>query len=167
VASAAFAHRVRQNFVFRIEALTPTATDGNLRTQFRERDPTRVDADQASGLARTFTVKWLSADEDVGITDFTTRDAWHTYEVRVAYPADKLPYSTLQDVMLQDRHDILLALRNADNFVGFPGTGNGSTAIGLENRVRVEDELDEGDNDEVITWTWRAVFRCNILEDEV
>jgi hypothetical protein len=149
-------HRVRQNFIWRMENITPTATLANLRTGFVHIDPTRESADPAA--SRTFSLRWLRAEEDHGITDGASYEANHFWQLDVNYAA-ALGYANVQDIGLQDRFDVLGDLQES-NLVGYDAD-NTSTELNLHSRTREDDELI---TDSEITWVWRYVWRTNIRE---
>lgn len=156
---AAQAHLVRKNFVWRIEAVTPTETTLARRASFTEVDPLRIDPEQSSGYQRAFSVQWQGSEGDQ-LDDLLLRQQSHMYAVEVYY-STKLKYDDLHDIILQDRHDITKTLRNPSNVIGY-SDAQSSTDIGVGGRWFDSDEIVREDN----LWTYRAMWRVTITETE-
>jgi hypothetical protein len=157
---SAAANNVLSNFRWRIESITPTATRPGKGFKFV--DPLRLDPDVSTGTARNFSVYWENSEADLEPSDMMVRFADHTYLVEISYPASKFKIDDLQEIILQDRHDIIKAIHNPSSYVGIDA--NSTTAsIGLHARHRLEDSLSrEGES----TWYFRQRWRCTIQEDE-
>lgn len=166
---AASANLVRDNFAWRIESITPTATEAFLPPRFAEIDVNKVDVEQASGLARKFTLQWRGSDEDNDALgsriadDESQRLAAHTWIVAIYYPIDKVDAARLERVILQDRHDVLKLLRSPASFAGY-SAAQPSASVGIYNRIRIQDEIDR-DSERV--WSLRTTWRTLINETEV
>ena len=156
---ATSAHYVYSNFVWRLETLTPTGTVGNLRSRFVSYDPLRDDA-AAMPSSRNFTVSWTGSAIDESPTDLYDRVAEHSYEIEIHYDPT-LKWQTLQEIILQDRHDISKRLRDPAYFVGYDAS-HSSTEIYLKNRIRTGDSLVR----DATLVTLRQQYRCMIWETE-
>jgi hypothetical protein len=163
---SSLAHRVLDNFYWRIEALTPPTVAG-IKTEYFEVDPDRIAPEQSSGLTRGFSVSWNTggADHEMGgqqVTDgLEDRNSDHEFTVEMIY-SKKLGHRDLMSAMLQDRGAILKEMGNADKWIGF-NASNTTTAIGLWDRICVSSERDAEDESFTVL---RMVFRCAINESE-
>lgn len=153
--------KVRLNFVFRLEAITPSYT--KITTPFKLTRSLKgrgvETAGNSSGNARIFTVRRLGADKDLEPTDGASRWAWHQYEFRIAYPTAIGDEDDLSEMMDTDRNDIHFALYLKSSFTGI--TGASSAATGLVLRTRLEDRLD----DEGAVWVQTYRYNCQVRED--
>lgn len=172
---AATLHRVRENFIYWIEQITPTNTSAVDR-EFQWVDSARFSASgDSSGHARNFDVVWSPGEEDhiVGsqlvIDALNSRIAEHMFVVRLFLPASWLS-GDLHNVMLDDRHDVIKQLGDPAKWVGYDAS-NTTTEIGLYDRVKVTEELvkeaaDSDDEDEADSYVLNMVFRCVVEETE-
>ena len=151
-------HNVRRNFIYQLEQIVPDCA--SIGRRFEAVDRLRLGDDgNTTGRARDFIVRRQSAEEDRQPTDMTIREAWHEYQVRIAYPTTLGSEGDLEDIILQDRHQVCERLRDSQYFVGYSGAT--STSVGLLNRYRTEDTLD----DTGPVWVVLYGFRCLIRED--
>lgn len=164
----ATANLVYANFVWRIEAIDPTAATIG-KDRFFSIDPRAVhgtDPRTSSGLTRGFAVTWRGAGTqnvvggDAICDTYSSRFADHTFELAVYYSA-KLKWEDLQQLLLSDRHDIIAALRYQSSWVGYDASHT-TTALGLANRVIESDETEQTDDYVALRQTWR----CSIEETE-
>ena len=158
---AATTNLVRKNFVWRMEGISPTSTLE--RDSFRWVDGERLEPEQVAN--RSFTVRWGGSEEENlirgnGFTyDPSYRVADHRFMLDIYYRGGgKLKDSTLHDLILQDRHDIIVELYNK-NLVGYDAD-NTSDQLGLHDRIRESDEIVA----EGAAWIYRSVWRCQIME---
>ena len=156
---ATLIHRVFENFIWRIESLTPTATAGNLRTRFLDYDPLRHDP-SAMPTSRNFSVTWASSASDESPTDLYDRVAEHVFELEFHYEPT-MKWNTLHEVILQDRHDINSLLRDPAYFIGYSAI-NSTDEINLKNRIRTGDSLVRSPS----LITLRQSWRCMVWETE-
>jgi len=164
----ATANLVYANFVWRIEAIDPTATTVAKDRFFciDRRAVHGTDPRTSSGLTRGFVVTWRGAGEQnvVGgsaICDtYSSRMADHTFELEMFYSA-KLKWDDAQQLILSDRHDIIKALRYPSTWVGYDASHT-ATAIGLANRWIDSEETEATDDYLALRQTWR----CSIEETE-
>ena len=155
---------VYENFIWRIEAITPTATRGNFGP-FRYLDTPHVGPEEAAP-GRRFQVICLGSaeehqtDEDALHTAGSNRVADHEFGVTVYYPAE-LNHRTLHSTVLQDRHDLIAQLGLGSTFVGY-SDANSATDIGLWRRYRVAGGLtiDAG------LLALEQVWSCSVYETE-
>ena len=163
---SASSNLVLENFYWRILAITPAAatTPATPAARFFELDPHTFSLE---GRVRGVVVTWLGADEEHEVDGeplvdpLTDRTAQHRFQVEVHY-SRMLTHRTLMKLILQDRHDIIAALRVDSSWVGYDADHT-TTDLGLFERIRESDELDEGDEEHM---TWRSVWRCTIQETE-
>jgi hypothetical protein len=158
-------HRVRLNFVFRLEAISPT--DDLVDRGFRNVDRLRLGADEdqadafgnESGRARDFVVKRLSSGEDHDPSRNAIRECTHEYEIVIAYPTCLGLEHDIHEIMDRDRHDMIEALRDKPSYTGIPG--DASAATGLMWRRRLGDALEDDGA------VWRQVYRyaAKVRED--
>jgi len=154
-------HRVLLNCAWRTAAVVPTNTTSPLR--FEEYDPIVVpDPPDTSGFTRKFYWQWISSDEDVETTDYTRREAHHLLRLVVEYPL-RYPWTAMQAMIVQDRHDLAKALRDQRNRLGYDDDHT-TTDIGLYIRKRAGDKIDR--NDHPRFWHYVADWRCKVREDE-
>lgn len=151
-------HYVIQNYYWKIEAITPTVSE----KKFYRVDPLNVEElGDSSGAIRRFWVEWLGSGEDLGTTNFSSRDATHRFAVNVVYPTSYGTHLQLQQLIVRDRHDLIYTLRDS-NLVGY-SDAQSSTSIGLNSRWRTGDELQTGEPD---LWILRMEFDCHVTEIE-
>ena len=157
---ASNADRVLSNFRWRVESISPTHQ--RPRKPFRWLDLATVDADRHP-VARVFQVRWLRED-DTGdsVTDLVERRALHRYVLEVAYATD-YDLVTLQEIILQDRHDIIKALRDPRLFVG-TSSSDASADIGLQARRHIDARLEMMADTKMATL--RIEYGCEIWETE-
>jgi len=154
-------HQVRRNFAYQLEQIAPTNT--NIERRFLALDRMRmIAAGNTTGQARDFTIQRMRADEDQEPTDMSLREAWHEFELRIHYPKAIGLELDLGDIMDQDRHQICERLRNGTYYVGI--ASDSTLAIGLLNRVRLFDELDEDNDDNGDVWVQIHRWRCLVRE---
>jgi len=158
---ASQADRVLHNFRWRIEGTAPTHQ--RPRKPFRWMDLAQMDMDNHPAL-RLFQVRWLSEGRDDGdsVTDLAERRALHRYAIEVYYAAD-YDLATIQEIVLQDRHDLLKTLRDPRLFVG-TGSGDSTSDVGLVARRSVGIRTDFNDEERIIIL--RLEYECEIWETE-
>jgi hypothetical protein len=151
-------HLVRRNFRYQLEQITPTYT--GIARAFLGLDRVRaIQPGNSSGQARDFIVKRLGAAEDIEPTCKAARFAWHDYQLDVYYPEAIGLEHDLDDVIEQDRHDVIERLRAGAYRVGYDASHT-TTDVGLQHRYRVTDEIDDSGDVWVVTYLWR----CQIME---
>lgn len=164
---------VVRNFVWRIEAITPTCT--TLDEAFHEVDPLAIEPQQAAGLTRAFWVEWLRSDAEHSVDGNTICDdgaiRWATHHIRVTVRyAVKLTNALMHDVVLQDRHDLLEALRSQANRVGYDASHT-ATDIGLGDRYRTSDSIERDPGADRSAgwgyWSYVSDWKCVISESEI
>jgi hypothetical protein len=130
-------HRVVSNTRWRIEALTPSHVYGppDSPIKFRRFDPFEAEPANTSGWVRAFFVHWLGSSLDIGATNLDIREAIHPVFVHIIYPPAALPYEELEAMWLQDRHDIIKAMRDQAQRAGYDAD-NTTGDIGLMVRRR-------------------------------
>jgi len=148
-----------KNFIYRIEAITPT--DSTIGRGYRFVSPRDFDPDEAQGVARSFTVYWDGSDADMEPTDMAERVAVHSITVEVAY-STSFPTDTLHQIILADRDDLITALRLPSSYVGTSSAAP-TTDVGLWARRRLRDEVDRTGTH---TWYLRQVWACTCKEVE-
>ena len=109
-------------------------------------------------------MQWDGSDEDIDMSDMSERNAHHTYRLVIVYSVgpDGLKWTDAHDIIAQDRHDLILTLRNQGNRVGYDAD-NTTTDIGIMHRWRVSDDLATGNP---TTWTLEQRWRCTVNEAE-
>lgn len=150
---------VLKNISWVVEGVDPTH-DGPGRG-FEPVDLTVADP-EALPLPRAYSVMWRGEEPaDPSFSDATERVAEHRYSVEVYYPHE-YPLDYRQEIALCDRHDLLKALRDDENFFGWEAA-HASDDIGLWARsvegVELVDEMEH-------TATLRIDLRCTIREEE-
>jgi len=130
-------HRVWQNFVWRIQSLTPTCTRGALRQKFVHLNG--VTPGQAPGTSRGFEVALLRGSTGGEPTNFHARRGIHLFTVEVYYDKTLKP-DARHEVILQDRHDITTELRRPGGWVGYDATH--TTDSIMLSRENVDDEYE-------------------------
>jgi hypothetical protein len=149
-------HRVYQNIRWRIESLTPTST--RCLEKFRHRGD--LAANESLGQTREFTIKRDGREGFAGVTNMYSRTAKHAYVVDVVYPTS-LKRDALDEVISQDAHDIITALRDPAKYLGF-NASNTATNIGIRDRLENSDQvLEDAD-----LWTLRIKFDVTVKEVE-
>jgi hypothetical protein len=158
---ASQADRVLRNFRWRIESTAPTHQ--RPRKPFRWMDLAQMDPDNHPAL-RLFQVRWLGEGQDDGdsVTDLAERRALHRYGIEVFYAAD-YDLEVIQEIILQDRHDLLKTLRDPRLFVG-TGSGDSTSDVGLQARRSVGIRTDFDDEERSIIL--RLEYECEIWETE-
>lgn len=150
-------HRVRQNFAYQLEQISPTSTI--VGRPFLCVDRLKLDAQgNSTGRARDCTVLWNGSRQDREPTDWYAREALHEYVVRVSYPTALGTEAEINDAIAQDRHDLIERLRTQTYFVGYAGST--TTDVGLMRRTRVRDVLDTDGP----VWVHTYEFECLIRE---
>jgi len=160
------AHLVLENFYWRLLGLTPaaSATQATPAARFFECDPV---LEGVAGKVRGVVVTWLGSDEEHNVDGeplvdpLTDRTATHRFRVEIYY-SRMLRHRALQQLILQDRHDVTKDLRAEASQVGYDDSHT-ATNLGLYYRIREADELDESDPEHL---TWRSIWRCVIQETE-
>jgi hypothetical protein len=155
--------RAYHNFIWRLEGITPTNSTSGLR--FRNFDPLKRSPKRSTGDVRKFSVAWLGSradgeDESPDANDMYSRTARHNFEISVEYPA-VYPWDTMQQLVADDRHDILRALRDQANNIGYSAS-NATTDIGLWERRRTSDSLQTDDD----VWILKLDYTAIINEPE-
>ena len=157
---ASAANLVLNNFVYRIGAIDPTAAGDSFKYNARS---TTLDPDASPGMVRSFGVYFNDSEEAHDVEDITERWAESTWTVEIAYPVKAARGDeSLQAMILQDRHDLIKALRTSDNKDGTSATAP-DTVTGLQYRKFVGDELDREDP---VTWIYTQTWACMIRESE-
>ncbi|MCP4549519.1 MAG: hypothetical protein GY835_23940 [bacterium] len=151
-------HRCRQNAVWKIEGITPTV---QATRKFVEFDPFKADAKKSSGWFRKFFIDYDDTTEDASATNIDLREAWHTWSLQVFYPTEST-HQTLTDAILQDRHQLLKALRASGSWKGYDAD-NTTDDIGMHYRRAEATELDKEDPD---VWILVIQLRTKIRESE-
>lgn len=127
-------HRALQNFVYVLEeVVTPTSLTPN-DNRFERYDPDLADCPVSSAGVRKYFVEYLTSDPDRGATDVYSREAEHYVRLSIEYPKPPFDSLVLQTIILQDRHDIVKALRDTQYNVGWKdgaGTVNTTGATGI------------------------------------
>lgn len=90
----------------------------------------------------------------------TYRTAYHDYVVEVFYPTE-LSRDALDEVISQDAHDIIKALRDSASWKGYDAS-NTTTDIGLKSRIEISDQVNETRDQ----WVLQLKFKCLITETE-
>ena len=157
-------HRVFANFVLRIEDITPTNVRVGGGKPFRQFDPLGETPDNSSGWIRRFFVERLGADADDGGTDNAHREADHRYQLVVLYPDATGRHQDREEIMAQDRHDILKQMRDTSLWDGFASTSD-TTDIGIWRRYAGGDEVVDFD-DNIKALAIEFDVRVNEDEDE-
>ena len=155
---AAQVHNVLSNFYYWIKSIAPTS--GLVQQRFYDIDPESVDVEVQSGFARAFFVEWKDSDADQWATDSDHREAKHNFHVVVHYPL-VLPWDKMHELISKDRHDIVKVLRRKSSAIGIAGST--TLDIGLMNRERTGDRLDNNGAVWILTTSWR----CKIAETEI
>lgn len=158
---ASRADSVLRNFRWRVESTAPTHQ--RPLKPFRWIDPRRVDSD-GSPTTRLFHVQWLDGDDDrdASVTDMVERRAVHRFQLDVLYPRE-YESMLLQEIVLQDRHDIIKALRDDRLWVG-TSAADPLSDIGLKSRtLGSPTEMVDGETN---TPTLRMIWECEIWETE-
>jgi hypothetical protein len=89
------------------------------------------------------------------------RKAEHIFQLEVTYPStSKVDLASLSTMILQDRHDLIKALRDPSGYDGHDG--DASAQFGLWSRVRRGDELTRDQNN----FTLRQRWHCLVREEE-
>jgi len=151
-------HRVRQNFIYQMEQISPTSTIVGRRFLVVDRLILDEKNGNNPGRARDFVVLWNGSRQDREPTDWYAREALHEYVVRVSYPTALGTESEINDAIAQDRHDLIERLRTQTYFVGY--SGSTTTDVGLMRRTRVRDVLDTDGP----VWVHTYEFECLIRE---
>ncbi len=154
------ASQVYDNFIWRLESITPT--NQIPRKNFSFLDNAELDPAVSTGVIRAFELYWEGSDPDHEPTDMFDRWAFHNFRLEVSYPRQGFRLNDLTKIATDDRDDIVTALRDDRLWTGY-NASNTSTDIGLMGRVRGEDGLDPADND---VWILRQQWRCQIQEIE-
>lgn len=152
---------VLQNFVYRVEAIDPTSA--LCRRKFRSNDSAvTVSPSTSAGMVRSFNVFWESSEPAEEVEDIVERISDSEWTLEVFYPLDSARGTLeLQRLIMQDRHDLIKALRTSDNFDGTsPNTP--TTETDLHRRSFVGDDIEQGDQ----TWTYRQRWSCTVFESE-
>lgn len=148
---------VLENIYWRVESIDPSHSGQG----FRPIDPAKLTPEQLADGERLFWVDWVDEElpED-GVSDIYERIAPHRFELRVIYSACDL--QKRQKKALQDRHDIIKALRDTTLFVGYEA-GNASADTGLIARwVRRVERTDETEGADTMVYS----LECTIQETE-
>jgi len=146
-------HRALEAIRWRLEAIAVFGGKG-----FFYRDPER---DKAPTCSRGFSVRWLSSEYDREPGTLDSRLSEHSIAIEVLYRVGLAgkDEQDAQEMLLQDRHDIIQALQPTSTWNGY-NVDNSSTDIGIELRHRESDEIERGDE----IWTYRALWRHIIRE---
>ena len=152
-------HHVFQNFIYRIESITPTSTICG--KNFYRLDTKQIAIDESSGLERSFIISWLGSGDDDIPTDQDIRVSEHKFLVQVVYWPGR-GWETAHELILQDRHDLIKCLRDDAKFCGYDAE-HSTDALRLFGRVRDSDEIDMSDPD---VWVLRMIWKCYIADEE-
>ena len=150
---------VYENFIWRLETLTPTESACNER--FRYVDPEALDLENARH--RSFSVFWESSDADIAPTDLYDREAAHVFTVEVFYRVGEAALTSRKahQLIASDRADISKELRNPSSWNGYDQSNTGDD-IGLCDRLRLGDELERVEH----LYIYRAQWQCHVRESE-
>lgn len=151
--------KIFQNFIYRIEAITPTSNICG--KNFNRLDPKQIALNESAGLERNFVITYLGSDSDDTPTDEAIRTAEHKFLVQVLYNPGR-GWEVAHELILNDRHDLIKALRDDAKFDGYDSSHT-TDAIRLHGRIRENDEIDMSDPD---VWVYRAIWKCYITEEE-
>jgi len=154
------ADRVIANTRWRIESTSPTHQ--RPRKPFRWMDLAGVDAENYPAL-RLFQVLWLEEEDDEdSVTDLVERRAVHKILIEVAY-ADDYGLELRQEIMLQDRHDLIKTLRDPRLFAGTSASDpTGETGLQARRVTAARREFDDDANMAIL----RIECDCEIWETE-
>mgnify|MGYP001560578614 CR=1 FL=1 len=149
-------HNVHRNFIYRIEAISPTNTMPG--KNFLAFDPNRLQGDEASGMTRAFFVHWKGSDPQTVTADGSDRTTTHRYELTFFY-STHYAHDVLHDIIAQDRHDLVKNLQDQSKIVGYD-SGNTTTDVGIYERFFISDEMEMGDD----VYTYRQQWTLTINE---
>ena len=127
------AHNIIKNFNYQIESITPT--NQKKKNSFRHYNP--YASDPSKSAFRRFFVQWHGSDPDYAATDLDHREAPHQLRLHVDYPTT-IDSDDLEEMILQDRHDLIKKLRDSTSYVGI-SKDNTTAATGLMRRLRIGD----------------------------
>jgi len=159
--------RALRNFVYWLEATTPTSTIS--RNRWESYDPNRADCPLDSAGVRKFWVEWIGSGPDAygeeGASDIEGRESQQTVRLHVEYPTAPLEIMDLQSLIASDRHDIRKLFRDPAKFVGYKDR-TGSYASGetkIFEREFTGDEINKSERDK---WRFTSQLRFWIRESE-
>jgi len=148
---------VYQNFVWRMESITPTCTKS--AESFQRMDPQITDPSESTALTRSFSVAYDGSGRAGELEDLWARMGNHTFILEVNYV--DLSWADLQEIVIQDRGDTIKTLRDPASWVGTSAAAS-DTQIGLFDRQYVRNEvINQGS-----FWTNRFEFACTVREVE-
>lgn len=112
-----------------MESITPSVLIPEVKSKFKniddDEDPTGV------GYIRTFRLAW-DGNSGLELTDTTSRVSEHKFTLEAYYPPH-IKRTLMHRVITNDSRDIVKALENTDNWIGF-NAANPTTDIGQHNR---------------------------------
>ena len=108
-----------QNIAWRIESITPTYSRAGLKDSFflidDDENPTQ------SGYDRSFQVAIIGGSTEIGVTDMHERETQFSFAVEVYYNQSPLRLY-MYEMISNDQRNIVWALENSDNWVGYSDT---------------------------------------------
>jgi hypothetical protein len=131
-------HRIDANFIWRIEAASPQLTGRALPGMFRHLNGAQPGL--GSGASRKFEVKRLRRDKPDGSTNQYARIGDHHWQIDVYYSPPDLRPLNVAEIIDQDSHSLIKALRPPSSWVGYDDS-NTTTSIGLMARWVDTDEV--------------------------
>lgn len=148
---------VRQNFVYRIEAIAVGETICRRKMRYNP-DPRGTSPDAAKGMVRTFSVYYDEAGPAHEVEDVAEQAHESTWTVEVAYPVDAAKgEGELQDLILQDAFKLRSVLRDPRYYDGV------STETNLHRREWMTERVDR---DGEQTWYLVQTWSCTVFESE-
>lgn len=150
-------HRVRQNFVWRLKAVTPTCDISGER--FEQLDASKLDKTDSQGLERSFQVNLLEGGPDLEATSAAYRSSVYTFLVQVVYWPGRGP-DACHEIMLQDQWDMVKALRDDRLYVGYEDA-NPSTDICIVSRELEGQRVDYSDPE---VWILQQTWQVQVTE---
>lgn len=150
-------HRVMQNFVWRLEAITPTSDISS--KPFLSLDRTKTNEGDSAGLERSFLLSWLGRGPEEEATDQYQLSAEHEWQLDVFYWAGR-GYETTHEIILQDQFDIVKTLRNDALYVGY-ADDHSTDDLSIIDRHTVKIEVNNESDD---LWILRFVFSTHVKE---
>lgn len=149
-------HRVWQNFVWRIQSLTPTCTRGTIRETFVHLNG--ATPGQSAGTSRGFEVTLLRGSTSGEPTNLYSRRGVHQFLVEVYYDRALKP-DARHEVIPQDRHDITTELRRPGGWVGYDATHTTDAIMQARENIDDEYEIVETESNVILRMPWRVRVR--------
>lgn len=157
---ATLLHRVRDNFKWKIEAITPQLTHSSrasLPSSFKVID--KLKEGEASGITRRVRVERVKGSASIEPSNQYSRWSPFSYVVEVYY-ASEFSGGAIDNITAQDGHDIQTALENPDSWVGY-NASNDTDDIGIKYRFMDDgSEVIESEN----TWILKMIFTVIVKE---